>query len=320
MSSAASMARNEIETRAAAWLVKRRDCGGWNAEDEAALNSWLDECWAHRVAYWRLDAVWESADRLGVLAPHESEAARGRFWPGMMKLAAAFAATAIIGSAAAYWLAKPETKTYATSVGGRELIRFADGTEIELNTDTVLRAQMTTAERTIWLEKGEAYFQVKRDAAHPFVVRIGNDRVTDLGTKFFIRRDGKNLKVALVEGRVRLAAADKERSKTAVLKPGDEALVSAGDFSIVTKTAKELANEFSWRRGVVIFRHTSLADAAAEFNRYNRRKIAIADPQTGTITIDGTFLTNDPGAFTDAAQTVFGLKVHERGDVILVSR
>ena len=45
-----------------------------------------------------------------------------------------------------------------------KLVSFADGTRIELNTDTVLRARMTTSERTVWLDQGEAYFQVKHDS------------------------------------------------------------------------------------------------------------------------------------------------------------
>ena len=106
----------------------------------------------------------------------------------------------------------------------------------------------------------------------------------------------------------------------ATLKHGDEAVVTANRFSIVKKTAKDLANELSWRRGFLVFRHATLSDVAAEFNRYNRQKIVIGDAAAAETTIDGTFLSNDPGAFTDAAQTVFGLKVRARGDLIVVSR
>jgi transmembrane sensor len=71
---------------------------------------------------------------------------------------------------------------------------------------------------------------------------------------------------------------------------------------------------------VLVFRHTTLADAAAEFNRYNTRKIEIAGTDAARHTIDGTFLTNDLDAFTDAAQTIFGLKVREQGQTIVISR
>ena len=77
---------------------------------------------------------------------------------------------------------------FSTEVGGHETVTFSDGTRIELNTNTVLRARMTTAQRTVWLDKGEAYFQVKHDPAHPLTVIAGH-RVTDLGTEFLVRDD-----------------------------------------------------------------------------------------------------------------------------------
>ena len=310
-------AAGDIEASAAAWIIKRRDSGAWSDDEEQALNRWLDESWANRVTYWRLDAAWDRADRLGVLQTRET--ARWRFRPVLLKIAAGLAIVAMTGAGAAYWIARPTVKTYATIVGGRELVSFADGTKIELNTDTVIRAYMTNAERLVWLDKGEAYFQVKHDATHPFVVIAGGQRVTDLGTKFFIRRDSGQLKVGLVEGRVRLAVANAS-VHDATLDRGDEAIVAANHFSIVKKTAKDLADELGWRRGFLIFRHSTLADVAAEFNRYNRQKIVIADPAAAETTIDGTFLSNDPGAFTDAAQTVFGLRVRTGENVIVVSR
>ena len=52
-------------------------------------------------------------------------------------------------------------------------MNFADGSRIELNTNTVLRARMTTDQRIVWLEKGEAYFRIKHDSTHPFIVMVG---------------------------------------------------------------------------------------------------------------------------------------------------
>jgi len=308
-----------VEEEAAAWLVKRRDSGAWGEHDEVALNRWLDEDWSHRVAYWRLDAAWNSADKLGVLRWRDE--LRPRVSPLLMKLAAGIAVLALLGAGAGFLLRAPSPKTYQTAVGGRELVSFADGTQIELNTDTVLRTMMTTKERMVWLDRGEAYFQVKHNAAHPFVVMVGGHRVTDLGTKFLIRRDGARLEVALVEGRVRLSqSTSAKRTQTAMLGKGDEAVVAKGKLSVTQKTSAELANELSWRRGFLVFRHTSLARAAAEFNRYNGQKVVIADDLAASLTIDGTFLTDDPGAFTDAAQTVFGLRVTKRGNEIVISR
>ena len=55
-----------IEDEATEWLL-RQDGNGWTAEDEAALESWLQADVAHEVAYYRLEYGWRAADRLAAL-------------------------------------------------------------------------------------------------------------------------------------------------------------------------------------------------------------------------------------------------------------
>ena len=56
--------------------------------------------------------------------------------------------------------------------------------------------------REIWLDKGEAYFQVRHDAAHPFVVMAMGHRVEDVGTKFVVRRRADSIEITMLDGRV----------------------------------------------------------------------------------------------------------------------
>ncbi|HUJ03701.1 MAG TPA: FecR domain-containing protein [Rhizomicrobium sp.] len=306
-----------IESEAADWLMER-DSADWNETGQAALDSWLAQSLAHRIAFLRLEATWGRTERLAALRnPDGARPFKARMPVFFAGIAAAAAIVAALGFAGARFVSAPADRVFSTPVGGRELVSFADGSQIELNTDTVLRTHMTTGARTVWIEKGEAYFRVKHDAKSPFVVIAGRRRITDLGTKFFVRRDLGRLEVALIEGSVRYSGGNRRTSE--LLKPGDD-LVAAKETSLTKKTAQELANEIAWRRGVLVFRHTTLADAAAEFNRYNRRQIRIADAEAARRTIDGTFLTNDIEAFTDAAETIFGLKVRGGGNTIVISR
>ena len=313
---------SEVQSDAAVWL-ERRERSDWSAADQSALDVWLAQSPANMVAYLRVEDVWRRANRLQALvqsAPEPVRIERRRIPPIVFGIAAALAAVAVLGVATRF-LQEPGERTYSTDIGGRELVAFADGTQIELNTDTVLRARMTSRERTVWLDKGEAYFQVKHDAAHPFVVMMGNHRVTDLGTKFVIRRDPGRLEVALLEGRVRFGAADaKVQSDSDLLMPGDQVVATANSVSVQKMPLRALTNELVWRRDMLIFDHTTLADAAREINRYNRRKLVIADPAVASLTIGGTFPKNDIGAITSAARELFKLRVEEHGDEILISR
>jgi len=315
-----SGATETVRAAAAEWLA-RRDRGDWSEADQAALDAWLSESWSHTVAYWRLDAAWNRADRLGALRQQKNESAaprRAPVWPLMFRTAAALVLVAVLAVAGAQMLHKqPDiARSYSTAIGGRETVSFADGSKIELNTNTAIRARMTTAERTIWLDRGEAYFVVKHDPAHPFVVYAAGRRITDLGTNFLVRRDASTLEVALVKGSVRVGAPGASR----LLKPGDVAVASAESMVITKKTPHELADELSWQRGVLVFDNAPLAEVAAELNRYNRQKLVIADSGAAKLAVVGTFRTDDVEGFTDIVRAVFKLRVRNEGDRIVISR
>ena len=211
-------------------------------------------------------------------------------------------------------------QTFATAVGGRETVILGDESRIELNTDTVVRADMSLAQRSVFLDKGEAYFQIKHDADHRFVVRAGNYRVTDLGTKFVVRRESDRIEVTLVEGSARVEAPEGSGRRSVTLLPGEMAIATANDLTISKRLPQTLATELGWRRGMLIFKHTTLAEAADTFNRYNHRKLVIGDPVAANLTINGTFRINDVDAFTRLIREVFGLRVKNADGTIMVSK
>jgi transmembrane sensor len=314
----------EIDQRAAHWLIKQRE-HEWSAEDQAALDAWLSQSWAHSAAYWRVKAAWSYADRVAML-PRPSEASRiGEFvrgmFPALLKVAAVIAVVAALGAGVMALKPQSQERTYATLVGGRETIAFADGTKIELNTDTVIRARMTTQERTVWLDKGEAYFAVKHDPAHPFIVYSGNRRITDVGTHFVVRHDTGRTEVAVTQGRVRFDAQEGgANTRVATLTPGDVAVATGSAMSLTHKTSGELANELSWMKGVLIFKHTALGDAVSEFNRYSQTKLVIADPVVAALEIRGVFRTHDAALFARVVRDALKLRVENDGGEIVISR
>jgi len=313
------MSAREIAERAADW-IQRRGFWDWSPADQAELDAWLAQSPAHLVAFLRLEAAWSRTERMTALGRENfetKEKSAARPFRAVTGIAAAFVAAVAIGAFALHYAGKPRDRVFSTAVGGHKTIAFADGTRIELNTDTVLRARMTTQERTIWLEKGEAYFQVKHNPADPFVVYAGRHRVTDIGTKFLVRRDPGRLEVALLEGSVRFGAANGD-VQSALLKPGDVATATTGTMFVANEGLRKLDNELSWRRGLLVFKHTTLAAAATEFNRYNRQQLIIADPAAAGLTIDGTFPVGNVGDFSRLAQMVLGLDVENHGDEIVI--
>jgi transmembrane sensor len=96
-------------------------------------------------------------------------------------------------------------------------------------------------------------------------------------------------------------------------------VATGNTVSISRKTQRTLHNELGWQRGVLVFDNVTLAEAAAEFNRYNREKIVIADPAAAQITIGATLPANDVPAFARVAQKIFGLRTERQGDTIVIS-
>jgi transmembrane sensor len=313
-----------IEARAADWLAQRVS-EDWTQEQQAELNAWLAQSPAHRVAFLRLDGAWGHTYRLSVLRSSAQErapvAAGNRNWRLLGRGVAALAIAVLLSAAAAIYLSAPRVEIFTTATGSHQTIKLADGSQIELNTDTVLRASLNENRRTVWLDKGEAYFQIRHDAARPFVVIAQGHRVLDIGTKFLVRRNTDRLEVAVVEGRVQFdTASDTPQARSTILGQGD-VIVAAGNTTAMTREKPQrLANELSWRRGLLAFDNARLADVVAEFNRYNDQKIVIADPAVNRLVIGGTFPTTDINAFTELAQDVLGLHVEKRGDRTVISR
>ncbi len=316
-----SASGDEIRQQAAEWLIRRRDNEGWSADDKSALSAWINASSAHAIAFWRLEDVWGKADRLGALRRPIRDSSPEQKGTAIFKTIAAAVFGVALATGAASYLMTERSQSYETPLGGREILTLRDGSQIELNTSTSLRIADRTDRREIWLDHGEAFFDVKHDTKRPFIVIAGDHQVVDIGTKFVMRRDSERLQVAVVEGDVRLnRQAGQPHAGSAVLGAGDVAVATATALSVTKRTATVLNEELGWRRGVLVFRHTTLAEAVAEFNRYNQKKLTIADSSVAKLRIGGTFPTANVEGFADAAKEILKLHVVRHDDGTIISR
>jgi len=306
-----------IEEKAAAWLA-RQDSGEWSPADQAALDAWIEEDMANRVAFLRLQSAWSRADRLAALRGSNYSARPSRLLIGRMAAGLAALALALGGGFGVIKLAQPG-HAYSTEIGGHATVPLRDGTRVELNTDTRLRTSISADHRTVWLDRGEAYFEVAHDPAHPFVVYAGPRRITVLGTKFLVRREGEGVEVAVVEGRVRVDPMRQEHAKPAVLTRGDLALAKGEATLLAPPSIQKVETELSWREGMLVFDHSTLADAVSEFNRYNRRKLVVQGDAAAKVRIGGSFEAENIDAFARLLQQAFGLNVEDHGEEIVIS-
>lgn len=313
----------DVDREAAGWLTRFDGAGclavRTSVEDlcreDAAFATWIGESFAHRTAFLRVLAAWQRADRLSAFT--DIRPAPRQVIPGVAKLAAAVALFAVAGlSVLAVMNRTGEemagsalvAQTFETELGGQETVTLPDGSVIELNTDTVILADVTGEHRHVELLRGEAYFEIAHDPSRPFTIAVGDETVTVLGTKFSVQKLETGIEVMVTEGRVQIEERAAEVPLTYVAG-GQRALTSAGSVLVEKQDVAETQREMSWRTGRLDFADTPLSKVAAEFNRYNETKLVIADDAAAQIAIGGSFKSNNVDAFARLLRDGLGMEV-----------
>jgi transmembrane sensor len=214
---------------------------------------------------------------------------------------------------------------YSTPVGRIVSVPMADGSKVTLNTNSRIRVTLADQERRVVLDEGEAFFQVAKDPARPFVVTVGNKRVIAVGTEFSVRRDASDIQVVVTEGKVRIEDSSLIQSSSApgraadiFLTPGSIARASDTGVMVQRKTLLEVEEHLSWRSGVLMFRQSTLADAAAEFNRYNVQQIVIDDASIASLPIEGNFRATNAADFAHLLENGYPVVAKEEADRIVL--
>lgn len=316
---------HEASDRAAQWLIRQEE-PGWSQRDEADFQAWLEEAPLHRVAYLRQRTGWRAADRIGSLGPigEVPPAPKRPLYRRWQPWAVAASLAAVVSAGSTFInrdgpRASP-TEAFQTAIGVREKVVLADRSRIELNTATEMRAAVTASRREVWLDRGEAFFDIRRNERTPFVVHVGTRSVTVLGTKFGVRRDGANVTVSVLEGRVRVDdARDRKAIRSTTISAGDVAFVRDSATLVAVHAENRVENALVWREGLLNFDDTRLIDAVKEFNRYHRRQLVVAGDAVANMRIDGAFQTANVDAFTDLLRDAYGLRVTEEAGTIKIS-
>lgn len=337
----------DIELAAADWLA-RRDGETWTSTAQAELERWLAQATAHRVAFLRLEAAWKETARLRALHPgdlartapaadppptvdrreqmlaalaHRPVAPRHRRRSRM-----AFAAAAVLAACAIALLPfrpAPEPAaplSYQTALGEVRSLPLADGSQVTLGSDSRIEVRLSSSARDIALTRGEAIFAVAKDPQRPFSVTAGGYRAVAIGTRYGVRHDNGNLRVVVTEGTVRLESPVRvgNPAPSVRLPAGSVALARRSGVLVRSLPLARAQQLLDWPQGLLVFDDVSLNTAVAEFNRYNVRKLVVADAATGALRIGGTFRWNNVDGFTRLLQAGFPVRVETRDDSIVL--
>ncbi len=323
-------AGDPVAATAATWVM-RHDRGLSPAEQDAFLH-WLAADPRHAAEMTRQRAAWEAFDRLAglqasvpvapdpdLLAPEKNLDAR-RAWRRAAWMAVPLAAAAAL--AFLFWPTGPSPSSPRAGIASElsatprvppiEERTLADGSTVRLNRGAVLTVEFSAGERRVRLERGEAAFEVAKDAARPFVVLSGGVAVRAVGTAFNVRLGAETVEVIVTEGRV--AVAGGATSPAAPLPPlgaGESAVVplspAGGAPQIATLAADDLARRLAWQPRLLTFTDEPLPAILHEFNRRNPVTLRLDDPALRELRLTARFRSDNVDGFLRLLASDFGV-------------
>ena len=176
------------------------------------------------------------------------------------------------------------TNTILTPRGGQYQVNLPDGTRVWLNAASSLKFPLSFAglkERKVEL-KGEAYFEVEKDASMPFIVQSDQQIVQVIGTHFNINsyEDESDTKTTLLEGAVKVAALKGSKAEQAFLKPGQQARINSSSTHVNVVRVDPMA-EIAWKNGQFFFENESIENIMKQIARWYDVEVIYEDNVAG---------------------------------------
>lgn len=326
-----------LSDQAIYWFVHLNSGDGVKI-DTQEFERWLVTSYAHRRAFERVEEMWQKMDGLKTAPFPELDQAiacweagdlsgkRGKpfklFSSFRLQLAMAALVVVIIAGAWFWNSFQAITMSYQTAPGEQKTITLADGSTIEINTNTSITVKMSARSRKVILSKGEAYFTVAHEKKRPFEVLAGRGTIRALGTCFNVYKRLSGVTVSVIEGSVRVRTKADYGVTTAVhkqiLKQGRQ-LSYTQSGAISSLGAVNIKEVSAWRDGKLIFDEMPLAEVIQEVNRYRTRQIHITDPDLKDLKVSGVFKSDDLDSILGAIEQVLPVKARRvsRGLVML---
>ncbi|MDT7531994.1 FecR domain-containing protein [Sphingobium sp. SA2] len=212
--------RSAMREEAASWFAAMQGPDAQNRDQE--FKAWLAADPDHRIAYARIAEVYSIGKSL--VSPTKAEADAAPTHSRHAVALAAAVAVILLSFSAIVWMpagnkgqkngpaivadAGHHTAEFASRVGQIRKLQLADGSEITLDTDSIVSMRFTPSSRSLRLEQGKARFEVAHDK-RPFIVSVGDAIVTAHGTVFDVGfRSDQTYFVRLLRGSVDVARAD----------------------------------------------------------------------------------------------------------------
>ena len=325
--------KEDIQEQACLW-VSRLD-RGIKSDEKIDLDTWLAESNAHRQALLDAASLWDDMSVLNELSglfpqPTARQASQKRVLPknAVWGIAATFLVMAIAVGVIVQrtWLnTAPEfaavSQKVQTGVGEQKNVTLSDGSQLHLNTNSLVTVDFTSSARNIVLLKGEAHFEVAHDQTRPFSVTAGNNTVTAVGTAFNMQYvDDNAFELVVTDGKVLVKDRFKASSSNESLfgkRPVTEEglLMFAGEKATVlgkveareSMSQNEIDDDLAWQQGMIVFKGEPLESVLLEIGRYTPVRFHISNDSLRKRRVAGYFKVGDIDGLLSALESSFNI-------------
>lgn len=299
------------------WLLRLQQAPH-DAPLREQFEQWLADDAGNPEAYRKAERLWRLS---GQLAPATAEQ-----WPAKAEvvslpvrrkaprrwwLGAAVAACLMLAVAPSLTLRLQAD--YRTALGETRDITLADGSVVQLDSDTAIAVDYAGDHRDVRLLAGQAFFEVVPDKGKPFHVRAEGVRVTVTGTAFNVELRPGRVGVDVQHGSVRVE--DSARVLAAALTAGQRVRYLDGQAQVSTFTPSQTA---AWRQGQLIADDQPVAELVRELAQYLPGKVLLRDEALGGKRVTGVYDLRKPEVALRAVVRPHGGEVRSYGPWLLV--
>jgi transmembrane sensor len=266
--------------QASKWFLRLKDAAPDHA-DRGKFEAWLMASEAHREAYQMIAETWDDFDSSEQVT-QISHAMRMRKLDEEMRKrqhATRFAklgAVVAIGLASVFgfhqwqiWRAQPLETIAQNSAPGQMVSRFlSDGSKLTLDAHSDTQAVYYRDKRYVKLLRGQAVFEVVKDANRPFVVESDHARITVKGTRFLVNMVNHKTVVAVDHGKVLVESLAAGQTSAALITNNQVAEVTRNQAPVMLQ--KPASDYFAFLQGKLIFDGAAMSEVTETLSRYRQ--------------------------------------------------
>jgi ferric-dicitrate binding protein FerR (iron transport regulator) len=240
-----------------------------------------------------------------------------------LKIAAAISFFAVFGTIAFLnhhsgdgFQSNVSTVEKSTQGAQQMTLTLPDGSRVRLNSNsTLIYGNDFMSNRVVRL-KGEAFFDVVRDARRPFIVQTKTFQTEVLGTAFNINAyNSQHARVSVAEGKVRVTSASDKSSSLSTVLQREEAVQILDDQLLSVKYDQ---NDLLWKEGILVFQSESIYEISDKIERWYNVKVTIENSDAIAAAFTGKYANERLNDVLDGMSYAMGFDYLVEDDQVIL--